>query len=241
MQVQWCRRESNWCNHSQIRWTCPQEQECEGKIRADTCKEHKINAQSRRLQFFQYNPWNGAYFHTFRWSNALKSAARSLVLFPSALLIHVKLHFRQQPDCRLKLLVIFKGRPIICNKGKKSRKPWFHIKGYRLVCGMRYLKKWTAISESTWINPDVEIFVELRQEKGYVFTDSLKRRGAASGTQGKMVALVSGGIDSPVAAWLMMKRGCDIVHCIWIMNLFRWDHAWEGNELYRCSPEMVTA
>lgn len=31
------------------------------------------------------------------------------------------------------------------------------------------------------------------------------------GSQGKMVALVSGGIDSPVAAWLMMKRGCDII------------------------------
>jgi thiamine biosynthesis protein ThiI len=31
------------------------------------------------------------------------------------------------------------------------------------------------------------------------------------GTQGKMVALISGGIDSPVAAWLMMKRGCEIV------------------------------
>jgi len=31
------------------------------------------------------------------------------------------------------------------------------------------------------------------------------------GTQGKVIALVSGGIDSPVAAWLMMKRGCTIV------------------------------
>jgi thiamine biosynthesis protein ThiI len=31
------------------------------------------------------------------------------------------------------------------------------------------------------------------------------------GTQGRMVALVSGGIDSPVAAWLMMKRGCQII------------------------------
>lgn len=60
--------------------------------------------------------------------------------------------------------------------------------------------------------PDVEIFVEIRQEKAYVFTESVKGVGGLPmGTQGKMVALISGGIDSPVAAWLIMKRGCEIV------------------------------
>ncbi len=61
-------------------------------------------------------------------------------------------------------------------------------------------------------NPDVEIFVEVRQDKAYVFTESVKGVGGLPmGTQGRMVALISGGIDSPVAAWLMMKRGCEIV------------------------------
>lgn len=61
-------------------------------------------------------------------------------------------------------------------------------------------------------NPDVEIFVEIRQKKGYVFTGSVKGVGGLPlGTQGKMVALISGGIDSPVAAWLLMKRGCEII------------------------------
>ncbi len=61
-------------------------------------------------------------------------------------------------------------------------------------------------------NPDVEIFVESRQEKAYVFTKYIKGVGGLPmGTQGKMVALISGGIDSPVAAWMMMKRGCEIV------------------------------
>ncbi len=61
-------------------------------------------------------------------------------------------------------------------------------------------------------NPDVEIFVEIRQKKGYVFTGSKKGVGGLPlGTQGKMVTLISGGIDSPVAAWLMMKRGCEII------------------------------
>ncbi len=61
-------------------------------------------------------------------------------------------------------------------------------------------------------DPDVEIFVELRQEKAYIFTKSIKGVGGLPmGTQGKMVALISGGIDSPVAAWMMMKRGCEII------------------------------
>jgi thiamine biosynthesis protein ThiI len=61
-------------------------------------------------------------------------------------------------------------------------------------------------------NPDIEIFVEMRQKKAYVFTESIKGVGGLPmGTQGKMVALISGGIDSPVAAWLMMKRGCEII------------------------------
>lgn len=61
-------------------------------------------------------------------------------------------------------------------------------------------------------DPDVEIFVEIRQKKGYVFTGSIKGVGGLPlGTQGRMIALISGGIDSPVAAWLMMKRGCEII------------------------------
>ena len=61
-------------------------------------------------------------------------------------------------------------------------------------------------------NPDVEIFAEIRQKKAYVFTGWEKGTGGLPmGTQGKMVALISGGIDSPVAAWLMMKRGCEII------------------------------
>ena len=81
-----------------------------------------------------------------------------------------------------------------------------------IACGNAIFEKVKKNIKVDLDNPDVEIFVELRQEKGYVFTDSVKGAGGLPlGTQGKMVALVSGGIDSPVAAWLMMKRGCDIV------------------------------
>jgi thiamine biosynthesis protein ThiI len=65
-------------------------------------------------------------------------------------------------------------------------------------------------------SPDKEIFVEMRQDQAYVYLETVKGVGGLPlGTQGNMVVLMSGGIDSPVAAWLMMKRGVMItpVYC----------------------------
>lgn len=59
--------------------------------------------------------------------------------------------------------------------------------------------------------PDREIFVEVRGKKAYVFDEIIKGVGGMPlSTQGKGIALISGGIDSPAAAWLMMKRGMSI-------------------------------
>ncbi|MFB6088010.1 MAG: tRNA sulfurtransferase [Haloarculaceae archaeon] len=61
-------------------------------------------------------------------------------------------------------------------------------------------------------DPDLELFVDCRHEDAFVFLE--KRAGPGGlplGTQRPVVALVSGGIDSPVAAWHMMKRGCPVV------------------------------
>ena len=61
-------------------------------------------------------------------------------------------------------------------------------------------------------SPDKEIFVEMRQNLAYVYLGTVKGVGGLPlGTQGSMVVLVSGGLDSPVAAWLMMKRGVMII------------------------------
>ena len=65
-------------------------------------------------------------------------------------------------------------------------------------------------------NPDLTIFVEIRDDDAYIFHEKIKGPGGLPlGTQGKVVVLLSSGIDSPVAAYLMMKRGCEVValHC----------------------------
>ncbi|WP_137287418.1 tRNA sulfurtransferase [Halorussus salinisoli] len=61
-------------------------------------------------------------------------------------------------------------------------------------------------------DPDTTFSVECREDEAFVFTE--KRPGPGGlplGSQSKVVALVSGGIDSPVAAWEVMKRGAPIV------------------------------
>ena len=58
-------------------------------------------------------------------------------------------------------------------------------------------------------NPDFTLHVEVRDDKTYLYHEKIKGIGGLPiGTQGRMIALVSGGIDSPVASFLMMKRGC---------------------------------
>jgi len=59
--------------------------------------------------------------------------------------------------------------------------------------------------------PHEQIFVELIEGKAYVFNHKLNGLyGLPVGVSGKVLHLLSGGIDSPVAAWLLMKRGCPI-------------------------------
>ncbi|KAB1194138.1 tRNA 4-thiouridine(8) synthase ThiI [Haloferax sp. MBLA0076] len=61
-------------------------------------------------------------------------------------------------------------------------------------------------------DPEVTYRVECREDAAYVSVERFDGPGGLPlGTQGNAVVLVSGGIDSPVAAWEMMRRGCEIV------------------------------
>lgn len=60
-------------------------------------------------------------------------------------------------------------------------------------------------------NPDVTVTVEVRDFAAYVRAEQLKGAGGLPvGTSGKAEILISGGIDSPVAAWMMAKRGLSL-------------------------------
>ncbi len=60
-------------------------------------------------------------------------------------------------------------------------------------------------------HPDCQVFVEVRDYAAYVHPDKVKGAGGMpTSTSGKASVLLSGGIDSPVAAWMMAKRGLTI-------------------------------
>ncbi|MEJ2732782.1 MAG: tRNA sulfurtransferase [Anaerolineae bacterium] len=75
-----------------------------------------------------------------------------------------------------------------------------------------------AIVLATGARPDlskeaqVEIGVEVQPGRALIFGETIAGPGGLPlGSQGRVVALLSSGIDSPVAAWLMMKRGCGVI------------------------------
>ncbi len=57
-------------------------------------------------------------------------------------------------------------------------------------------------------NPQVTVYIEIRDKRAFVHGSQQKGAGGLpEGVSGKAIVLISGGIDSPVAAWMMAKRG----------------------------------
>ena len=75
------------------------------------------------------------------------------------------------------------------------------IIGAKVLVGCKVLK--VNVHE-----PDVLLHVDVRHDKAYIYEGKVNGFGGLPlGTNGKGMILLSGGIDSPVAAWMMAKRG----------------------------------
>ena len=60
-------------------------------------------------------------------------------------------------------------------------------------------------------NPDLTVYVEIREKAAYVHTPSvLGAGGLPVGTGGRALSLLSGGLDSPVASWMIARRGVEL-------------------------------
>ena len=60
-------------------------------------------------------------------------------------------------------------------------------------------------------NPDIIVHIEIRPEGTFIYFNEIKGIGGYPvGIQGKGLLMLSGGIDSPVAGYLALKRGVDI-------------------------------
>ena len=96
-------------------------------------------------------------------------------------------------------------------KGKRADKS-FAIQSPEIgrIVGAIILKQCKVLSVNVH-DPDVTLTVDVRREGAYIFRDKIRGFGGLPlGTNGKGLILMSGGIDSPVAAFMMAKRGMSI-------------------------------
>ncbi|UPK42305.1 tRNA uracil 4-sulfurtransferase ThiI [Paenibacillus pabuli] len=81
------------------------------------------------------------------------------------------------------------------------------------LVGSPILRKFQQLSVDVR-QPDIELRVEIRDQGTYIFNEVIPAVGGFPlGTNGKAMLLLSGGIDSPVAAWSSMRRGLE-VECV---------------------------
>ena len=112
----------------------------------------------------------------------------------------------------LELIKLEKGSTFKVHAKRANKKyPIISDQINRLVAGeiLRYTNLKVDVH-----NPDIMLSIEIRQDGCYIFTKTYPGAGGYPlGVGGKIMHMLSGGIDSPVAAYLLMKRGIR-VECI---------------------------
>lgn len=78
-----------------------------------------------------------------------------------------------------------------------------------------FIREHTGLSKVDLENPDHTFYIEVQAGEIYVYSEKLPGyQGLPVGSAGRVLTMLSGGIDSPVAAFLIAKRGCkvDFIH-----------------------------
>ena len=96
-------------------------------------------------------------------------------------------------------------------EAKRSDKS-FPMKSPEICAGVgEYLLEQFPHLEVDVHNPDIVVMVEVRDYAAYIHGSQIKGAGGIPvGSGGKAMLLISGGIDSPVAGYMMSKRGLEI-------------------------------
>ena len=91
--------------------------------------------------------------------------------------------------------------------------------------GGRLLERFPNLSVDVK-NPEVTVTVEIRDENAFVHAENIKGAGGLPvGSSGKAMLLLSGGIDSPVAGYMMAKRGIHIAAIHYVSPPYTSDRA----------------
>ena len=108
----------------------------------------------------------------------------------------------------LELSNILTNKKSFALRVKRTGNHDFSSQDIAIKTGEKIVQKTNAKVDLT--NPDVEIFIEIRQNNSYVFTEKMACIGGLPyGTQGNVIVIVEN-FYSILAAWYLMKRGCKI-------------------------------
>ncbi len=148
-------------------------------------------------------------------TNAIKTAVRRLVRVPGIVSVSpaIRLDATIADICSGALKVAkraLKAGQSFAVHATRVGKHTFSSRDVNMAVGSAILKAIPGIRVDL-SNPDRRISIEIRGTDAYVFTDVISGAGGLPvGVEGNVVTLLSGDIDSAVAAYLMMKRGCRI-------------------------------
>ena len=117
-----------------------------------------------------------------------------------------------EDDIKNKILEILKDKQFKTFKvsTKRSDKTFLHTSmEFNNIIGGLVLKNFDCKVDVH--NPELNLEIEIRQEGTFIYNKEIKGIGGYPvGIQGKGLLMLSGGIDSPVAGYLSLKRGVNI-------------------------------
>lgn len=135
--------------------------------------------------------------------------------------VHRTRRVRKDPDVVVAaVLELLAGHPAVAAKGTFAVRARRRDKRFPMRSGELAAHVGTKVQEAYDLpvnlkHPDVTVCVEVDRDEVFVFTDGLHGQGGLPvGMSGRALVLMSGGIDSPVSAYRMMRRGlrCDFLH-----------------------------
>ena len=102
----------------------------------------------------------------------------------------------------------FSSFRISANRADKK----FHMNSSELNASIGQLIATKFKAKVDLSNPELNIHIEIQKNDSFIYSEDYRGAGGLPvGTAGKVAVLMSGGIDSPVAAILAMKRGASVI------------------------------
>jgi thiamine biosynthesis protein ThiI len=167
-------------------------------------KEHKIPFEKVR------NEYGRIFIETTSAPEAAQIASRVFGVVSTSPVVATSADIKDILDTGEKLaLSNFKKGRSFAVEGRRFGDHEYSSQEIRGLLGERILEGHPELELTVDLsNPEQSIYLEVRDDRTYIFTETVKGVGGMpTGTQGKVVCTISTGLDSPIAAFKIMKRG----------------------------------